>query len=498
MTTIDQRILIPTPPSVVWDYVQDVRNNPSWQIDCRSIQFLTSKQTGAGTRWRQTTDKGAEQVVEITAWYDGLGYQYTYVDGVPYRESIGRLRLQEIPEGTVVQLTLTYELGGLLGGVRSSLGTSRHVEAVMVQSLKALWKQVNSSGAAHDWREAKSLMRDAPDVEQRAHYKPRHPVVIDLRAESGGTPGIAQARPIAPVIEEPPIADDDTRPRPAIAARRQSIEELVEESEEPEFLDDLSRFAPPPDYMFDTQPIRPITPDQAQAASETSAPAEPLTPARDNELFRFDEPVMAIPPFSLAEPPPAEAVEDEALASDVDQLLAEASTASGERVEDMVAGEALGSSDVLPAETMQPEPIAASDGEPKPETPIARGDTRFEPLMPPHAEPTVAISRSELPPTPADISAMDTAALSIWDVFGVQRPSDTHELARALKADTVDAPDEETMELPQPVSQAKRVRDTTGSMAAVAFDVIPPDMSPPRIGLRTRMRREWVRLRRPE
>src|SRR5687768_12356722 len=117
MNTIDAAIHIPAPPRVVWDYISDITNNTRWQIDCRSVTFLTSKKEGPGTRWRTTSDKGNDQVVEITAWYEGLGYQYTFIDGAPFRESIARIRLQEIPEGTVVQWTLTYEAGGVLGGL---------------------------------------------------------------------------------------------------------------------------------------------------------------------------------------------------------------------------------------------------------------------------------------------------------------------------------------------------------------------------------------------
>src|SRR5688572_27543286 len=161
MNTVDQRILIPTPPDVVWEYISDITKNPQWQSDCKSVTFLTSKRSGPGMRWRSAAAKGREQVIEITAWYDGLGYQYTYVDGIPFRNGMGRIRLQEIPEGTVVQWTIQYEMGGLLGGVRGSFGIMKQLETMMAASLNMLKKQVNNSGAAQNWREAKSLMRDA-------------------------------------------------------------------------------------------------------------------------------------------------------------------------------------------------------------------------------------------------------------------------------------------------------------------------------------------------
>ena len=64
-------------------------------------------------------------MAEIRAWYEGLGYEYSYVERPPFKSALGRVRLQEIPEGTVVQWTLEYEIGGVLGGVRGALGVAR-------------------------------------------------------------------------------------------------------------------------------------------------------------------------------------------------------------------------------------------------------------------------------------------------------------------------------------------------------------------------------------
>ncbi|HLU12062.1 MAG TPA: SRPBCC family protein, partial [Oceanobacillus sp.] len=116
MTTIDQRVLVPVAQSIVWDYIRNINNNPSWQTDCRSISFLSSKHEGPGTRWRYTTTKGRENVVEITAWYNGLGYEYVFVDGPRFRNNRGRIRLQEIAEGTIVQWTFSFEGGGVFSG----------------------------------------------------------------------------------------------------------------------------------------------------------------------------------------------------------------------------------------------------------------------------------------------------------------------------------------------------------------------------------------------
>src|SRR5262249_1121327 len=150
---------IPKSPQVVWVQISDLSKNPTWQVDCNNLSFLTSRRTGVGVRWRYSTKAEREYVVETTAWYDGLGYEYTKIHGLAFRENKGRIRLQDIPEGTIVQWTFNYDMNGLLGGVWNVLSYKRQFESVMVDSLKMLWRVFNQAGdeGAH---EAKSLVRE--------------------------------------------------------------------------------------------------------------------------------------------------------------------------------------------------------------------------------------------------------------------------------------------------------------------------------------------------
>jgi hypothetical protein len=266
MAIIDQRILIPARQDVVWAYLSDLKNNAEWQADCRGVSFLSTKHTGAGSRWRSTTPQGRDVVLEITAWYNGLGYEYLYVDGGPFKENQGRLRLQEIPEGTVVQWTFSFEGGGLFGGGR----LARQVDATMAASLKALYKQIKAfTKDQNEAMVAKSLMREAPDVEARAAYVPRHPsamaesntneepegaVLLPVAAEpavKAEDAGLIQA---VDVSAEPPVAVDDTRPREPV--------EAVPEGDE--------RFAPKPAPEAEVVP-------EPEAAAEAQPEAEPVT-----------------------------------------------------------------------------------------------------------------------------------------------------------------------------------------------------------------------------
>lgn len=418
MTIIDQRILIPAGPEVVWEQISDIANNPKWQADCRSVSFLTSVREGPGLRWRSTNAAGRETVLEITTWYDRIGYEYTFVDGVPFRESKGRFRLQEIAEGTIVQWTFTYEMGGLLGGVRNSLNIKRQIENNMIDSLKTLWRHVNQSGGSQPFHEAKSLLRESLDYEERSKYRPRHPSALTDRKE---LPEKNQP------IPEPPIADDDTRPRPAVAI----LTDPAPVIEEPEFVSDV----PHADEAWMPKPAG-EKPHETQERTVVESAPESVTPP----VVNFDE-------------SPAK------------------------------------------SDTQPNTPVI--DDAPKP------------------------------PPTPADvdlmqplkdISKLDTAQISIWEVFGVPRPSETQEI-QPLKTETLSSPvtppveaaaESTVEENPAPVIEIEPVAEPQEAVivevalapppeAVVATPVVPTTRLTAEtqiVGLRFVIRRKLVRLRR--
>ena len=280
MAIIDQRILIPARQEVVWAYLSDLQNNAEWQADCRAVSFLSTKHTGAGTRWRSTTQQGRDAVLEITSWYNGLGYEYNYVDGGPFKENQGRVRLQEIPEGTVVQWTFSFESGGLFGGGRAS----RQVDSTMAASLKALYRQIKAfTKDQNEELVAKSLMREAPDVEARAAYKPRHPsaltdgapaevvedaVLMPVSAEPAVNAGDATLVPAIDLATEPPVAVDDTKPREPALAVAEGDERFAPKSEPAEV--QAPEAEPAPTAEPDTAAA--VEPETATAEEQASAP----------------------------------------------------------------------------------------------------------------------------------------------------------------------------------------------------------------------------------
>lgn len=426
MTTIDHRILIPVPQQVVWDYIGNLANNARWQVDCSNLSFLTTRQEGVGTRWRASSERGKEYVVEVRAWYEGLGYEYSFIDRPPFRTAMGRIRLQEIPEGTVVQWTLEYELGGVLGGVRNSLSTGRQIDSAIAQSLKKLYLTLKTDRARiiDPNPVTKSLMRDAPDAEARAQYKPRHPSHVEAKeveAQPESAPKPETETAVAAervVIEEPPLTEDDTRPTRAVAAVTGTPP--AQELGEPAFLADV--------------------------------PAEPTAKA--------DE----------AEPPEAVSAETAPL---VGERLSHAQMIDVSAIERELDDSAQESASVT-------ESITTSGGPIIEEPPLASSDSQ---------------------------GLMDTSKVSIWEVFGLPPPSE----AETAPPDNPAATEVETVTALPPVTPDKSRPPATQKVKAKATAAAPEPaaavstaapqaaeaiIQQPRIGLRLKLRRKLVHLRR--
>ncbi|MFN8527091.1 MAG: hypothetical protein U0670_00585 [Anaerolineae bacterium] len=343
--------------------------------------------------------------MQVTAWYNGLGYEYTFIDGMPYKQNVGRIRLQEIPEGTVVQWTFSYDSKGLFKG-------GRQIETTIADSLRTLYKQLQNAAQRRPL-EAKSLMRDDPGVEARATYKPRHPAEVKpepltVHNEPPLDEGDNRQIPVVNrfAIPEPPVVESDTRPRPPVTSpaapsvsREPSLPVLP--LDEPDFLRELDappraedmRFMPPvrieepPVQKGDTKPVRPVIPDTPAPSASTSQ----------------EIPLITLPPA------------------------------------------------VEPAAVPPVKPAAYT----------APTIEQFTP-PPPVLEPET--TSQSLPQLKTSDAEEDTT--SIWDVFGLPRPSATQEM-RALQAE------------------------------AAKFEH-PLEVQPPRMGLRTFQRRQIVALRRPK
>lgn len=362
---IDHAISIPSRQTHVWNVIRDISQNPDWQLDSQRVQFLTTSKSGRGTRWRNTTAKGKEQVIEILAWYEGLGYEYRIVDGANFENSRGRIRLQEAPEGTIVQWTFSYEVKGFMGSLQNNLGAKRQLDNEIIQGLRQLYTIIKDAKADERLvpEESKSYLKEAPDVEERAKYQPRHPSAVKAQELTAIQDNDAAYRPPTrstgsiPAIVEPPLEQDDTRPNPSVqpeAPKPAIMESPAPRSpmNEPDFLRHMPEQMPTNNFVVsspapttapkpeeETAPAPPPIPAETEAAKPLpQAKVEPLSPERDFnkmdtaqvsvfELFGLPKPsetekVRAIdeepaPPVMLFEPKaeaPAPVQEPEAVA----------------------------------------------------------------------------------------------------------------------------------------------------------------------------------------
>jgi len=440
MTALDHRILIPTPPQAVWAYIGDLANLPEWQVDCEYMTFLSQKHQGIGTRWRQRAANRQEHVYEVVSWYDALGFEYTLIDGAPFKSVQGRIRLQEIPEGTIVQWSFNYELsGGMLGGLRNALSTERRQDKLMVDSLKTLWKQARRMGTLDDYV-PRSMMQDGlQDPQERASYTGKrvtqtHETILPPTSEAD-----------APVIPEPPVSDEDTRPRPSVVDA-----EVLPTHEQ------ASEATPPPstDTIDDNRESVRATDEH-----ERFAPPERSTPPEAEDITAQRQAMSEQQSFTPPTPPsPAE-------------------------------------------EATPPSPAATTPPDPEP-TPAAQ--------PPIEDDETLPSGDNLAPQVPPD---QDTGEMSIWEVFGIPSPTDTQRMRAIQAAEEAEA----EYEAEQAVDAAP-VETEAEDGAEQAIDAAPVDItatnetadasasddtetpaegSSRRAGVRSRLRRRTINIRRP-
>ncbi len=404
MNVLDHRILIDNRSSAaVWQQISDISKNPAWQVDCTGISFLSSRKSGAGMRWRYTSQSKREYIVETTAWYDGVGYEYTIVDGGLYRECRGRIRLQEIAEGTIVRWTFNYEVKGVIGGLRNALNHRRALERDMIDSLKSLWRYMNQVESGSQEFEARSLMRDAPDYEARSQYKPRHPSMIQEQASA--EPSV----PISPVlIDEPSIQEEDTKPHGI-----------------------------PPQLSPEDAPLTNLEAESGDLAEKQ--PEQPVSPQDQQEV----EAVIAPPVTELAE------------------LLEAPTVSSKPEISDIVPLPPSVPPDAPTAEVSEAAPRLTSITDTLPGTNAS-------------AVPTQSLGDRT---TEQDIPRIDTREISVFELFGLPKPSETQEM--------------------QPV----RLETQTADISALPSLIDPHAPTvvdhPLRLGLRLLLRRRHAKVRHP-
>lgn len=476
-TIIDHAISIPATHTLVWAQVSNPDYFPRWHTDCKRIAYLTTGHRGRGTRLRCTGASGKAWVMEITAWYEGLGYEYRIVDGTAYEDNRGRIRLQEVAEGTVVQWTFTYTLGGVLGGLRNSMGMKRAIDNQIIDSLRNLYRFIKDNAGDDSVKIVKSLMQDAPDVEQRAKYKPRHPsrYVEPGQRDKTPTPGRQPGMPFhRPIIEEPLITEEDTRPNRKIRTEERPVLPEVP----------AATLAPA------DAPFRP-----PQGKSEKDAAIPTLSSLlSDSSLSE----VPAVSPESPTTPPviarPPEAPAPRRRTTDFNPF----ETPSASDISSLYRPPAPPEVKPVPPEPAEmkakSEPVSGPDDSPavvpEPSAPTTKPPVVTETVQKPPSEPVRPV---------LDTAKVDTSKISVFEIFGVQKPSETQQmravqLAREIK-EQLSAPTQTRL---SPVVDAAADEESARrafSAGMPSVGDIDPEVT--RKGLRLRQRRNLLALRRP-
>ncbi|MDE2859030.1 MAG: SRPBCC family protein [Chloroflexota bacterium] len=293
MHVIDLEIMIPASPDFIWRSLGDIASSADWQAGVIAVSFLTTQHEGKGARWRYSYAKGSDVIIEAAAWYDTLGYEYSIVDGAGYGNNQGRIRLQEVNDGTLVRWTFNYEAGGMLGGLRNAMRLKRKTTRQIQDSLRNLHNLVQKESGGISTHSARATVREAPGVEERSSYQPRHPSnFVESAAEAADEDGLAEdLQPIAFALDEEPSplsgqTDGDTKPNPVVLGgdglldmelQKNEIEAATEPidtkvvSIEPDIREVIVEEPQAPEEPFEAIPIdRPVPARSQRGAVDTS------------------------------------------------------------------------------------------------------------------------------------------------------------------------------------------------------------------------------------
>ncbi len=400
MPLIDQRILIVAPPEIVWSNLTNPILMTKWRKGCKQLSVLSTRPTGVGARRRTVDERGHGLVEETTAWIENIGTEYVQIDG-PYQSLRGRFRLQAIPEGTMVTWTTEYRLRGPLAGLRNLLRFRRRMGNQMAESLRQLRRLVEASGVPLDReKHARAAMQDAPSVEARAARTPE-----DMRAGDVGQTVVARAM-------RPVVVDDDELAEAPIPAGATVVSPIVNRAGAPDM--------PGPGSTSEmTQASQQVTPASGAAPvpvpPQAVADTKPRAPKalRDSITAQMAEEgrrELAQAIDSLAEELPTQLD----LAADLADLRAH--TANTVPIS-LVAPPLEPEPETQPLEVL-PKPAPAKKTEPQPPGPSFWNEDRLGTTQPHTVDSWAA--EPNAPPT----DELDTGEISIWQVFGVQAPSE--------------------------------------------------------------------------
>ena len=208
MPSIDQRILLPASPELVWQYIGEPEKHPLWWQECERAIPLSVALHEPGSRWRYIYRKAPDIVIEITTYLSRAGFEYSIVDGLSILNAHGRFRLQEVNEGTALFWGFEFQSSGLFS---RSGRRKRAIESQMVKNLRSLWQIIHELPERSKLHDPRTSVQEAPDADARATYTPRHenrPPPDDVLAAAAAIPAISEDTQPLQTLDENEIQSD--------------------------------------------------------------------------------------------------------------------------------------------------------------------------------------------------------------------------------------------------------------------------------------------------
>ena len=115
MAQLEGEIIIGRPPEVVFDFVADERNEPSFNPRMVRAELVSGEPIGSGTQFRAAT-KSMGRLLEMTIEYTGYERpsRLDSVTHMPSAETRGTLRFEPVPAGTRMRWSWDVEPRGFV------------------------------------------------------------------------------------------------------------------------------------------------------------------------------------------------------------------------------------------------------------------------------------------------------------------------------------------------------------------------------------------------
>ncbi|MFZ2528488.1 MAG: SRPBCC family protein [Rhodococcus sp. (in: high G+C Gram-positive bacteria)] len=133
MPVTEESVVIPRPPSEVWDFLSKAHNWPSWENSILECEQITDGELGVGTRWRGVNRLLGKKVDWVTEFTECEPQKL--ISGKAVDSKIGFVttsRLDEADGGTRFTYRLETEsgLGGIFGKLADPIVAAAYARVV--------------------------------------------------------------------------------------------------------------------------------------------------------------------------------------------------------------------------------------------------------------------------------------------------------------------------------------------------------------------------------